>query len=113
MATNALERQALLDGADIADAWVVPEPRTDGAIVGFTLTVAGGHHFARASARHVGDHLAMVVDGQVVGTPPQLRSAIERHGQIEMDKTERSHAEDLALILRTGPLPAELRVTAR
>ena len=106
----AVERRALITGEHVADAAATSDPATGGSLVRFHLTPAGGAIFARETARHIGDHLAIVLDRWVRGGPPLLRDAIHGNGQIDMGNTELRDAEDLALLLRTGPLPARVRL---
>jgi preprotein translocase subunit SecD len=81
-----------------------------GAIVRFQLTRAGGRVFGRETARHVNDHMAIILDQRVQSQPPVIRSQINRDGQIELGNASLREAQDLALVLRAGALPAPLRI---
>ncbi|OGU18288.1 MAG: protein-export membrane protein SecD, partial [Gemmatimonadetes bacterium RIFCSPLOWO2_12_FULL_68_9] len=54
--------------------------------------------------------MAIVLDGQVQSQPPVLRSQIGANGQIELGNASLRDAEDLALVLRAGALPAPLLI---
>ncbi len=76
--------------------------------VDFFLTAEGARLFGRATEQHVGDRLAIVMDGQV-RSAPQIQSRIDERGQITGSFTVQE-AEDLAMLLKTGALPASLVV---
>jgi preprotein translocase subunit SecD len=85
------------------------QSQTEGTIVEFTLSNEGGRRFRTETGRHVGDHMAIVLDGRVM-TAPVINSAIGTRGQITMGGQDLAAAQDLALVLRAGALPVPLRV---
>jgi preprotein translocase subunit SecD len=106
----AVERRAIISGDQLADAQASIDQMSGGAIVRFTLTRAGGRIFGRETARHVGDHMAIILDRRVQSQPPVIRSQINRDGQIELGNAALREAQDLALVLRAGALPAPLQI---
>jgi preprotein translocase subunit SecD len=104
----AVERRAIITGEQLADAQAALDQITGGAIVRFQLTRGGGRVFGRETARHVGDHMAIILDQRVQSQPPVIRSQINRDGQIELGNASLREAQDLALVLRAGALPAPL-----
>jgi len=74
----------------------------------FFLTMEGAKRFGWATEHHIGEKLAIVVD-KVVSAAPIINQRIESEGIINGQFTEQQ-AEDLALLLRTGALPASLRI---
>jgi protein-export membrane protein SecD len=106
----ALDSRALVTGEQLADASATIDQLTGGAIVRFTLTRAGGRIFGRETARHIGDHMAIILDGRVQSQPPVIKSQINRDGQIELGNATLREAQDLALVLRAGALPAPLKI---
>ena len=106
----AVESRPIVTGEQVMDATAQIDPMFDTRVVTFELTRAGGRIFARETARHINDYLAIVLDGRVQGQPPIIRSAIGRRGQIELGSMSIQEAQDLAVILRVGPLPAPIRV---
>ena len=104
----AVDRRAIITGEQLADASATLDQVTGGAIVRFQLTRAGGRVFGRETGRHVGDHMAIILDGRVQSQPPVIRSQINRDGQIELGNADLREAQDLALVLRAGALPAPL-----
>ena len=59
--------EVVLTNADIARAWA--EPVADGFGVGFMLTEEGSLKLARLTKSHIGENLAIVVDGRVMSAP--------------------------------------------
>ncbi len=76
--------------------------------VGFFLTADGAKLFSRATERHVGERLAIVLDN-VVSSAPVINERIGAEGIISGRFTIQQ-AEDLSLLLRSGALPASLHV---
>ena len=74
--------------------------------VGFTLNPQGSAAFARVTGENVGRYLAIVLD-KVVRQAPTINERIANEGQIAGGFTQ-EEAQDLALILRSGALPATL-----
>jgi len=76
--------------------------------VNFFLTPDGAARFGRATEQHIGESLAIVLDN-VVRSFPTIRARIDSEGIIEGGFTDQE-AADLALLLRSGALPASLQV---
>lgn len=76
--------------------------------VDFFLNAAGGAIFSRATGEHIGDRLGIVIDN-VVKSAPTIQSTIGAEGQITGSFSVQQ-AEDLALVLRSGALPASLKI---
>jgi preprotein translocase subunit SecD len=76
--------------------------------VGFFLNAEGAELFSRATEQHVGERLAIVLD-KTVSSAPVINERIGAEGIIHGRFTIQQ-AEDLALLLRSGALPASLRV---
>ncbi len=106
----AVENDAIIEGDKLADANATIDPVTRGAIVQFQLTRSGGRIFGRETARHVNDYMAIMLDGRVHRQPPVIRSQIRRDGQIELGNASLQEAQDLALVLRAGALPAPITI---
>jgi preprotein translocase subunit SecD len=105
-----VESRPIITGDRLADAQAQLDPVFNQAVVNFQLTRAGGRIFGRATAEHVEDYMAIVLDGRVQGRPPVIRSQIRRSGQIELGNTSIQAAQDLALVLRAGALPAPIQI---
>lgn len=106
----SVESRPIITGDRLADAQAQLDPVFNQAVVNFQLTRSGGRIFGRATAEHVNDYMAIVLDGRVQGQPPVIRSQIRRNGQIELGNTSIQAAQDLALVLRAGALPAPIQI---
>ncbi len=105
-----LTEEPFLTGEYLEDATAQRDPQFNQSMVQFELSRAGGRLFGRFSGQHVGDYLAIVLDGEVMSAPV-LRDRIGARGQIEMGAgTPLEEARDLALVLRAGALPAQLNI---
>jgi len=109
-ALYAVERRPIITGEYLADAQARIDPTYNQAVVNFQLTRAGGRIFSRATGQHVNDYMAIVLDGRVQGRPPIIKSQIGQRGQIELGNASLQEAQDLALVLRAGALPAPLTI---
>lgn len=107
-ALYAVEDRAILTGTQLSDAQAQVDPTFNQAVVNFQLTRSGGRVFSRETAQHIQDYMAIVLDGRVQGRPPIIRSQIGRRGQIELGSSSLQDAQDLALVLRAGALPAPI-----
>jgi preprotein translocase subunit SecD len=74
--------------------------------VGFSLTPDGARKFGTLTGANVGHRLAIVLDNKVMSAP-NIKSQITDQGVIEGNFTQQQ-ANDLALVLRSGSLPASL-----
>jgi preprotein translocase subunit SecD len=59
--------EAALTNVDIARAW--PQPDADGFTVGFMLTEEGSLKLARLTKSHIGENVAVMIDGRVMSAP--------------------------------------------
>ncbi|PYV45363.1 MAG: protein translocase subunit SecD [Acidobacteria bacterium] len=75
-------------------------------IVSFNLTVDGAARFGRVTEENVGKALAIILDGKVKSAP-RINGRITDSGQITGSFTL-EEANDLALVLRSGALPARM-----
>ncbi len=107
-------RRAELTGEYITDAEVQWDERTGRPEVGLTFDHNGARIFERISGEHVGDRLAIMLDGKVNSAPVFQsrigggRVRITLGGFKDPFKLQQE-AKDLVAVLRTGALPAPLR----
>ncbi|HXE56400.1 MAG TPA: protein translocase subunit SecD [Gemmatimonadales bacterium] len=106
----ALQDEPIITGERLTDARAELDPLTNGAIVTFELDRRGGRQFGQQTAAHVGDYMAILLDGRVQGRPPVIQSRIDRRGQITLGNRSIEEARDLALTLKAGALPAPLKI---
>jgi preprotein translocase subunit SecD len=106
----ALEDRPIITGTNLEDAAAQLDPLTNGPIVTFQLDRAGGRKFGDETGKHVGDYMAILLDGRAQGRPPVIQSRIGRNGQITLGNKSLQEAQDLALTLKAGALPIPLKI---
>jgi preprotein translocase subunit SecD len=74
--------------------------------VSFSLNQEGARKFGRVTGENIGRQLAIILDGRVQSAP-RIESRITDEGRITGSFTT-EEAQDLALVLRSGALPASL-----
>lgn len=105
----AVRRRVEVDGANLTNARAGQDSRTGEWVVNFTFDSVGTRRFADITRANVGRPFAIVLDEKVI-TAPVIREPITGgQGQISGSFTVRS-ANDLAVLLRAGALPAPLTV---
>jgi len=109
-ALYAVESRPIITGEELVKANARRDQVTNQSIVTFQLSRRGGRKFGQETARHVGDYMAIILDGRVQGQPPVIRGQINTNGQIELGTKPLQEASDLALVLRAGALPAPLTI---
>jgi len=68
----ALEDRPIVTGSNLEDAQAQLDPLTNGPIVTFQLDRAGGRKFAEETGKHVGDYMAILLDGRVQGDAVEI-----------------------------------------
>jgi preprotein translocase subunit SecD len=106
-----VSRIPVVSGTDIRSADPGNKSDTNEPIVNFYLTASAGKKFSLFTAAHSKDstdpsNLAIVLDNRVI-TAPSINGQIGDSGIIEGGFTQES-AKDLAMLLRSGALPASL-----
>jgi preprotein translocase subunit SecD len=104
-----LEADAFMDGRELTEATAGRDPQFNQSQVLFELSRTGGRAFERFTSEHVGDFLAIVLDGEVVSAPV-IRDRISTRGQIDLGAAPLEEANDLAVVLRAGALPVPLQI---
>ncbi|WP_407051351.1 protein translocase subunit SecD [Methyloraptor flagellatus] len=104
-----VQRRAMLTGEELVDAQAGFAPNTNEPIVSFRFNTSGAQKFATITEQNVGRPFAIVLDKDVLSYPV-IRDAIRGgSGQISGSFTVQS-ANDLALLMRAGALPANLTI---
>jgi preprotein translocase subunit SecD len=105
----AVRKRVDVDGADLTDAHAGTNGQTGEWVVNFKFNSNGSRRFADITRANVGHRFAVVLDDKVI-TAPVIREPITAgSGQISGNFTAAS-ANDLAVLLRAGALPAPLTV---
>jgi preprotein translocase subunit SecD len=104
-----IKRQILVSGGDLIDAQPGFDQRTNEPIVSFKFNSSGSRKFAQATSENVGVPFAIVLDNEVISAPVIREPITGGSGQISGNFTVQQ-ANDLAILLRAGALPAPLTV---
>jgi preprotein translocase subunit SecD len=104
-----IEKRVLVSGADLVDAQPGFDQRTSEPIVSFRFNSSGARKFAEATQANVGKPFAIVLDNKVISAPVIREPILGGSGQISGSFTVQS-ANDLAILLRAGALPAPLTI---
>ncbi len=104
-----VSKRIILSGDNLVDAKPTMDTQSNETVVSFTLDRVGAKKFAKATSTGVGKRLAIILDGKIISAPSVREPIIGGSGQISGDFTFQS-ATDLALLLRSGALPAPLSI---
>ena len=102
-----VRKRVVVSGENLVDAQ--PSFQQGEPVVSFRFDALGGKRFGEATSQNVGKHLAIVLDGQVISAP-QIREPILGGSGVITGAFTVAEAQDLALLLRAGALPAPLTV---
>ncbi len=104
-----LEKRVIVSGEELIDAQPGFDQRTSEPVVNFRFNSSGARKFAVVTQENIGRPFAIVLDDEVISAP-YIRDAITQgSGQISGNFTVES-ANNLAILLRAGALPAKLTV---
>ena len=104
-----VESRAMVDGENLVDAQAGFDQRTNEPIVSFRFDSKGASRFGRTTADNVGRLFAIVLDDEVISAPQIREPILGGSGQISGSFTVEG-ANDLAVLLRAGALPAKLTI---
>lgn len=107
--TAPVEKRVIVQGEDLIDAQAAFDSRTREPIVNFRFNVRGSQRFGQATTEGVGRSLAIVLDKKVISAPRIQTPITGGSGQISGHFTVES-ANNLAILLRAGALPAPLTI---
>ncbi len=105
----AVRRRVDVDGGDLTDARAGTNPQSGEWVVNFTFNSVGARRFGDVTRTNVNHRFAIVLDGKVISAPVIREPITGGRGQISGSFTAAS-ANDLAVLLRAGALPAPLTV---
>jgi preprotein translocase subunit SecD len=97
----------MVTGEELTDAQPGFDQRTSEPIVTFKFNINGARRFAQVTQENVGRPFAIVLDNEVISAPVIREPILGGSGQISGSFTI-EQANDLAVLLRAGALPARL-----
>ncbi|MDR0448848.1 MAG: protein translocase subunit SecD [Rickettsiales bacterium] len=98
-----------VSGESLTDSRASFDERTNMPVVTTAFDSVGARRFAKLTTQHVEERFAIVLDGQVLSAPVIREPIVGGRGQISGGFTLQG-AKDLAVLLRSGALPAPLIV---
>ncbi|WP_374283967.1 protein translocase subunit SecD [Novosphingobium sp.] len=105
----AVKRLGGIKGDQLTNAQASNDTQTNAAVVNITFDQQGGAKFARLTTENVGKPFAIILDGKVLSAPvieePILGGTARISGSFTMES-----ANQLAIALRSGALPVDLKV---
>ena len=104
-----VRRRALVSGEMLTDAAQGFDGQTGEPVVTFRFNSIGARRFGEATSQNIGRRFAIVLDGKVISAPTIQGAITGGSGQITGNFTVET-ANDLAVLLRAGALPAPLTV---
>jgi protein-export membrane protein SecD len=104
--------ETVFTGRDLRRAGVNSDPATGEFIVLFEMQPEAAQKFAEFTANHIGQHLTIVLDGEIVSSPVIQSTIPDGAGSITGDFTYQS-ARSLAVQLQYGALPVPLEVESQ
>jgi preprotein translocase subunit SecD len=102
-----LRSQPVIRGTDLRDARTAVDS-TEQPVTTFNLTADAAARFQKYTAANIGKRSAIVLDGEILSVPV-IEDVIRDSGEIRGAKTVQE-AEDLAVELRSGALPASIEL---
>ena len=107
--TLPVEKQVMVQGEDLTDAQPGFSQQTSQPVVNFRFNLRGGQQFGAVTSENVGKRFAIVLDEKVVSAPVIRGPITGGSGEISGGFTV-AQANDLAVLLRAGALPAKLTI---
>ncbi len=105
----AVKRLGGIKGDQLTNAVQGNDQRTNAAVVSITFDQQGGAKFAKLTTENVNKPFAIILDGKVLSAPninePILGGSAQISGSFSVET-----ANQLAIALRSGALPVDLRV---
>lgn len=104
-----IEKQVMVQGEDLTDAQPGFDQRGGEPVVNFRFNIRGAQKFGDVTSKNVGRLFAIVLDNKVISAPRILTPITGGSGQISGRFTV-EQANNLAILLRAGALPAKLNI---
>lgn len=105
-----LEKETILTGNALSSASVrFDSSHFNTPVVGLQFNSEGAKKFADITEKNIGRRLAIVLDGKVQSAP-NIREAIPSGEAVISGRFDSEQAQDLALVLRVGALPAPMSI---
>ena len=104
-----VSKRIIISGDNLLDAQPQMDTQSNQTVVSFSLDRVGAKRFGKATSTGIGKQLAIVLDGKIISAPVVRDTIASGSGQISGGFTFQT-ATDLALLVRSGALPAPLNI---
>ena len=104
-----ISKRIIVSGDNLINAQPAIDNQNNQTVVNFSFDRVGAKKFGRATADSVGKKLAIILDNKIISAPVINEAILGGNGQITGNFTFQE-ATDLALLLRSGSLPAPLAI---
>jgi protein-export membrane protein SecD len=104
-----INKRVIISGDNLDNAKPSINNQTNEVAVSFTLDRLGAKRFGKITSENVGKRLAIVLDNKIISAPQIQEAILGGNGQITGNFSIQT-ANDLALLLRSGALPAPLNI---
>ena len=105
-----VEKQVMVKGEDLTDAQPgFDQQRSGEPVVNFRFNIRGAQAFGEVTSKNVGRLFAIILDNKIISAPRILTPITGGSGQISGRFTV-EQANNLAILLRAGALPAKLNI---
>ena len=104
-----VEKRIIISGENLIDAQPGFDQLSNSSVVNFKLDNLGARKFALASKNNIGRNLAIVLDNEVISAPVIRDAIVTGNGQISGNFSSQE-SNELAILLRSGALPAPLNI---
>ena len=105
----AVQRRVMVSGDELVDAQQGFDQQNNAPVVNIRFNGQGGRKFARVTQENVDKPFAIILDNQVLSAPNINEPILGGSAQISGNFTVAS-ANELAIALRSGKLPVELKI---
>ena len=107
--TYNVQKKLVLSGEHLTDAQPGFDNLNNSSVVNFKLDSFGAKKFAYATKNNIGKRLAIIIDNKVVSAPVVRDAITTGNGQISGSFSV-EEANNLAIVLRSGALPAPMSI---
>ena len=104
-----VNKRVVMSGDNLINARPTFDNNNNETVVNFTLNRVGAKRFGKVTASNVGKKLAIILDNKIISAPSISEPILSGNGQISGNFNFQS-ATDFALLLRSGALPAPLKI---
>ena len=104
-----LQKRAIVSGEDLVDSTASFDQQTNEPVVSFRFNSSGAQRFGKVTQENVGRPFAIVLDDKIISAPVIREPILGGTGQISGNFSVEG-ANNLAILLRSGALPASLVV---